>query len=1152
MDNAMQTTLFKMRKDFIARLPNRLKIIKTLAADLDSGRQESVQTLQREVHSLLGAAGVHGLMPVCEAASELEHIVAAMSIEKTLDQQQLDNLHKALAKLEAQTLNLNQPFVPQITNKRITKPRIAVIGDDREQTDWLSFMLEQVGYRIDVFYELAAFKAADSTLEPPSAAIIDMWFPESGDTGPEAIKQIKEQYSDSFPVIFISGCRDMASKLAVYRAGASSYLTKPLNTNALLRVVADSVAAMPAVPFRVLLVDDDPVHLVAHSLILRQAGMIVREVGDPLKVPEVLEEFAAEILVLDLYMPECSGPELATLLRDDERYAQVPIVYLSVEGSVSEQLSALNRGGDHFLTKPVDPRNLVAAVSLHARRFRQAQEQAESLRATLYERERQQQALDAHAIVSAADASGTIIYANDRFCEVSGYRADELLGQTHRIVKSGEHPAEFYREMWLTIVQGNIWQGEVCNRRKDGSLYWVETSIVPFLNNAGRPYQYFSIRTDITHIKEAELRLRLLERAVEASTSSISMVDAIQPDMPLIYVNPAFEHITGYKRDEVLGRNCRLLQGAELGQPSLDKIRKALQDGCAGEALVRNYRKDGTPFWNELRIAPVHDEHGRLTHFIGISDDVTERKLAEFQTMEQQARLMIFKHIIENVADGVITIDVSGAIRSFNPAAEKLFGYSASEIINNNINLLMPEPYCSEHDQYLARYISGRPAGIVGKQLELAGKRKDGSVFPLELAVSVMEIDQTKHFVGIMRDISERKQYEQEIIAAKNEAERANNAKSEFLSSMSHELRTPMNAILGFGQLLEIETGLNEDQADYVNEMLKAGRHLLELINEVLDLSMIESGNVNLSLEPLSCIELIKECFALVNPIAQGVGITIKEAVSDDYAVRADRTRLKQVLLNLLSNAIKYNRPQGDVEIRVSAQDGNVRLAVSDTGYGIPAERQAELFQPFSRLGAEDTPIEGTGIGLTISRRLIEMMGGSIGVTSETGRGSTFWIELPETSLAQGAQNYHLDDRENIGRDGNTGEFHHTVLYIEDNPANLRLVAQILAKNPQLQLITAHNPELGLELAIAHKPNLILLDINLPGMDGYQVLSVLRSFESAKKTPVIAISANATQRDIERGIAAGFNEYITKPIDVLRFVQTVNRLLAEPDCATML
>jgi len=760
---------------------------------------------------------------------------------------------------------------------------------------------------------------------------------------------------------------------------------------------------------------------------------------------------------------------------------------------------------------------------------------------------------------------------------------------------------------------------------------------------------------------------------VEASTSSISMADAGKPDMPLIYVNPAFERITGYSRDEVIGRNCRFLQGEEVGQPSLDEIRTALRGGRAGEALAHNCRKDGTPFWNDLRIAPVHDEQGRLTHFIGISDDVTERrkagdallqseerlrrsqlyanigtwdwniqtgqliwseripqlfgypegkqeptyenflnaarpddrqkvidaindcvklgfeyniehrcvwpdgtvrwllergdvaraedgtplnmlgvaqditkrKLAELKSREQQARLVIFKHIIENVADGVITIDPFGAIRSFNPAAENLFGYSASEIINSNINLLMPEPYSSEHDQYLARYIAGQPAGIIGKQLELTGQRKDGTVFPLELAITVMEIDKTKHFVGILRDISERKQYEQEIIAAKDEAERANNAKSEFLSSMSHELRTPMNAILGFGQLLEIDAGLSEDQADYVDEMIKAGRHLLELINEVLDLSRIESGNVNLSLEPLPCTELIEECLALVKPIAQGVGITIKDAVIDGYVIRADRIRLKQVLLNLLSNAIKYNRPQGEVKIQASVQDGLVRLAVSDTGHGVPAERQQELFQPFSRLGAEDTAIEGTGIGLTISRRLMEMMGGAIDMESEEGRGSTFWIELPEAVSERGTQSNNPEEQASTARAAFADEYRYTVLYIEDNPANLRLVAQILGRNPQARLIMAHNPELGLELASARYPELILLDINLPGMDGYQVLSVLRSLDSAKKTPVIAISANATSRDIERGIAAGFDEYITKPIDVKHLLETVNRLLSD-------
>ena len=1270
MVNDIQATLSKMREDFIVHLPERLDVLKTLLADLERGQRESLEDLRRAAHSLVGSAGVYQLMLVSEAARNLERIAAAIPAGGMLDDSRLDAMRKALANLEAQAIKPSYGFVPQLLKGRTAAPRIVVVDDDEEQADWLRSVLEQAGYRVDVFHELAAFGAASLGSDPPAAVIMDMMFPEGDDAGARVIAELKEKSLNGFPVIFISVRQDMAAKLAAYRVGATCYLTKPVDVNALLRVVADSVALTPKEPFGVLLVDDDPEQLAAHGSILRQAGMAVLEVDDPLKVPEILETFAAEVLVLDMYMPECSGPELAGILRDEERYAQLPIVYLSAETSVFKQLLALNRGGDHFLTKPVDPRHLVAAVALHARQFRQAREQAESLRATLYERERHQQALDAHAVVSAADADGIIIYVNDRFCETSGYSRNELLGQNHRIVKSGEHPPEFYADIWHTIARGNIWNGEICNRCKGGGLYWVETSIVPFLDNTGRPYQYVSIRTDITHIKEAELRLRLLERAMEASFSSISIADAGKTDNPLIYVNPAFERVTGYGRDEVLGRNARFLHGKETDQPGLNEIRAVLCEGRAGEALLHNYRKDGTPYWNDVRIAPVHDEQGRITHFIGISDDVTERrqigdalrkseerlrrsqsyanigtwdwniqtgelicseligtlfgypesgqeisyksyfnnvhpddrqqltdaidacvqqgaefniefrcvwpdgtvrwllergdvvrdadgtplnmlgvvqdvterKLAELKFLEKQARLVIFNHIIENVADAVITIDPAGTIGSFNPAAEKLFGYNAAEIIGRNVNLLMPEPYRSEHDQYLARYMAGQPAGIIGKQLELKGQHKDGTVFLLELAVTAMEIDQAKYFAGILRDISERKQYEQAIIAARDEAELANNAKSEFLSSMSHELRTPMNAILGFGQLLQIDDSLNEDQADYVDEMLKAGRHLLELINEVLDLARIESGNINLSLESLPCAELITECLALVKPIAQVQGISINTAAIGDYLIRADRTRLKQVLLNLLSNAIKYNRPQGSVSIQVTVQDGFVRMAVSDTGYGIPAVRQQELFQPFARLGAEATAIEGTGIGLTISRRLMEMMGGSIDMQSEEGRGSTFWIELPEVvSDASGLGND--PEQQAMTRAAAIGECLYTVLYIEDNPANLRLIAQVLGRNPFVRLITASTPELGLEMASARHPELILLDINLPGMDGYQVLSVLRSLDSVKKTPVIAISANATSRDIERGLAAGFDEYITKPIDIRYFLEAVDRLL---------
>ncbi|TAK63291.1 response regulator [Methylobacter sp.] len=1267
MDNDIQISLSKMREDFIARLPSRLIIFKTLLSDLECGRSESIAALYRESHSLVGAAGVHGLVLVSEAARALEQIVAAMPVDGILDEQGLDAIREALASLEAQTVNPSSSFVPHVRRGPTKIPHIVVVDDDKEQTDWLRSVLEQAGYRIDVFHKLADFSAASLTFEPPSAVIIDMMFPEGDDAGARAIAKLKEQCLNSFPVIFISVRQDMAAKLAAYRAGATCYLTKPVNRDALLRVVADSAALMPRVPFRVLLVDDDPEQLMTQGQTLRQSGMTVLESADPLKVLEMLESFAAEVLVLDMYMPECSGPELAAILRDDERYAQMPIVYLSAETSVSKQLLALNRGGDHFLTKPVDPRHLVAAVALQARRFRQTREQAESLRATLYERERQQQALDAHAIVSATDMAGVIIYVNERFCEISGYSRNEVLGENHRIVKSSEHPPEFYRDIWFTITQGNIWRGEVCNRRKDGSLYWVETSIVPFLDKAGWPYQYVSIRTDITRIKEAELRLRLLERAVEASTSSISMAYAGKPDMPLIYVNPAFERITGYSRDEVIGRNCRFLQGEEVGQPSLDEIRAALRAGRAGEALVHNYRKDGTPFWNDLRIAPVHDEQGRLTHFIGISDDVTKRREAEDALLQSEERLRrsqlyanigtwdwniqtgqllwserippLFgcpedkqeKHTYEEFLDAVHPDDRQKVIDAVNDCVELGFEYNIEHRCvwpDGTVHWLMERGD-------VVRDADGTPLNMLGVVQDIT-KRKFAE---LALAESRIRLEESQNLaklgnweadlstgemrwadeiyrifgqdpatytpsvegfldavhpddialvreseryaaetgihsmfhriirpdgevryvhelarlernaegrlvclIGTVQDVTELKLAEQALINSRDEAERANSAKSDFLSSMSHELRTPMNAILGFGQLLEIDGALNEEQKDYVDEILKAGRHLLELINEVLDLAKIESGKINLSLELLHSTELITECVALVKPIAQVQGITIDDAPIDDYVIRADRTRLKQVLINLLSNAIKYNRPQGEVSIQVTIRDGWVRLAVSDTGYGIAETRQQEVFQPFSRLGAEETDIEGTGIGLTISRRLTEMMGGNIDMESKVGRGSIFWIELPEATSGRIAESNDLKQAMTAGTIF-TDECRYTMLYIEDNPANLRLVSQILDRIPQLQLITAHNPELGLELASVHHPDLILLDINLPGMDGYQVLSILRSMDSVKNMPVIAISANATSRDIERGIAAGFNDYITKPVNIRHFLETVSRLL---------
>lgn len=384
-----------------------------------------------------------------------------------------------------------------------------------------------------------------------------------------------------------------------------------------------------------------------------------------------------------------------------------------------------------------------------------------------------------------------------------------------------------------------------------------------------------------------------------------------------------------------------------------------------------------------------------------------------------------------------------------------------------------------------------------------------------------------------------------ELVEQSTQADRANKAKSEFLSSMSHELRTPLNAILGFSQLLELDDTLAEEHKEGVHEMLKAGNHLLELINEVLDLSRIEAGHIDLSLEPVEVPLLIDECMALTRPLADKRGIHVTHARLDGTIVRADRTRLKQVLLNLMSNAIKYNRDGGSVRISMSPTDNDMcRIAVTDTGHGIRPERMKELFQPFSRLGAETSTVEGTGIGLTITRRIVETMGGLIDVESKVGEGSTFWMELPQATMTQGPGTAGAKTSDGNTRKPTGAEVQRTVLYIEDNPANLRLVAQIFRLRKHLRLITAHTPELGIARVQTHKPDLVLLDINMPDMNGYQVLDALKTEPSLKSVPVIAVSANAMASDIERSKAAGFSGYLTKPIDIDLFLATIDQHLA--------
>jgi PAS domain S-box-containing protein len=566
-------------------------------------------------------------------------------------------------------------------------------------------------------------------------------------------------------------------------------------------------------------------------------------------------------------------------------------------------------------------------------------------------------------------------------------------------------------------------------------------------------------------------------------------------------------------------------------------------------------RKDGTRFPAVVSVTALRDAQDVIIGYLLIGTDNTARKQVEAEQMllDQRLRDQQFytRSLIESSIDALMTTDLRGIITDVNQQMEALTGCTRDELIGAPFKNYFTDPERAEAG--IKRVL--RESKVTN--YELTARARDGKETVVSYNATTLH-DRDRKLRGVFaaaRDVTDRKRFEStlqeknvELESAIAAADKANLAKSNFLSSMSHELRTPLNAILGFGQLLQSDNPApSPAQKASIDQILHAGWYLLELINEILDLALIESGKLSISLEPVLLDDLMLECQSMIEPQAEKRVIRMLfPRFAQPCFVNADRTRVKQILVNLLSNAIKYNHVGGSVEVEVSCiapPQGRTRVSIRDTGAGLPPEKLAQLFQPFNRLGQEASAEEGTGIGLVVTKRLVELMGGAIGVSSTVGVGSVFWVELDSaepTSSTQGVTHPALAAPTLVDSPRPV----RTLLYVEDNTANLKLIEQLIARRPELRLLTAINGTLGIQLARSTLPEVILMDINLPGMSGTDVMRQLRRDPLTAHIPVIALSANAIPHDIARGLEAGFFQYLTKPVRVNDFMQALDTALA--------